>query len=120
VAERREQTYIPPLFATIVTKIGRMAREMAVFGYNAASIGFDYHGAVKRQQFIDGVWTTCIVEAKLFEVSFCAGYQGAVASAFVSYGEVDWSVSLRDECLSGRYLHEGAAVGFTRALSRIL
>jgi len=79
---------------------------VAEFGYNAASIGFDYHGAVKQQQCIDGVWTTCIVEAKLFEVSFCAGYQGAVPSAFVGYGEVDYGVSLRDECLSGKYLHE--------------
>jgi hypothetical protein len=65
------------------------------------------------------VWTTCIVEAKLFEVSFCAGYQGAVPSAFVGYGEVDLSVSLRQECLSGRYRYEGAAVGVTRALCKL-
>jgi HK97 family phage prohead protease len=102
------------------TENGKMAREMAVFGYNAASIGFDYHGAVKQQQCIEGVWTTCIVQAKLFEVSFCAGYQGAVPNAYVAYGEVDYSKSLQEECLSGKLRCEGAAVGMTRALQRLL
>jgi hypothetical protein len=46
-----------------------------------------------------------VVDATLDEISFCSGMgSGAIREAYIAYGEVDFSRSLKDECLSGRAL----------------
>jgi HK97 family phage prohead protease len=100
------------------SKFGRMAIEMAEQGFYAASIGFDWHGAKKISRVIDGRMTECVVEATLDEVSFV--HSGAMRDAFVAYGELDFSRSLRDDCMSGRIAAEGAALAFNRRLDDLL
>ena len=100
------------------TEHGRTARWMAENGHDDASIGFNDYNARTEIRRIDGLDVTCIVEADLFEGSYLFGKGlGAVKESYITFGDVDFSRSLKDECSS--YLYHGAAVGFKRALQKL-
>ena len=100
------------------TEHGRTARWMAENGHDDASIGFDDYNARKEIRRIGGLDVTCIVEADLFEGSYLFGRGlGAVKNSYITYADVDFSRSLKDECNSFSY--HGAAVGFKRALQKL-
>jgi HK97 family phage prohead protease len=101
------------------TEHGKTARWMGENGHTDASIGFDWHGAWKQTRCINGVDVICILEADLYEVSYLFGRGlGAVKESYITYKDVDFSRSLRDECRW--FAYEGAAVGVTRALQNLM
>jgi hypothetical protein len=98
-----------------------MALEMVQRGENNASVGFDWHGARKITRGIDGQQVECVVDATLDEISFLSSaIAPAIRQSFVAYGDVDYSNSLRDDCLAGRLVWEGKALAFKRALNDLL
>ena len=104
------------------TPFGRQLRMMAESKEDdGISVGFYWHSAKKATRWIDGREVICIREAELYEVSLMSGLaSGAIKDAFATYGNVDYSMSLREECLTGKYRYDAAAVGVTRALHRLL
>jgi HK97 family phage prohead protease len=101
------------------TERGKTARWMGINGHTAASIGFDWHGAKKQTRCINGVDVICVLDADLYEVSYLFGRGlGAVKESYITYKDVDFSESLRDQCSNHRFQYEGAAVHFSRALEQ--
>lgn len=89
---------------------------------NCHLVGIGYwHSAKKESRWIDGREVIYIKEAELYEVSLMSGFaSGAIKNAFATYGHVDYSMTLREECSTGKYKYDGAAVRVTRALQRLL
>jgi HK97 family phage prohead protease len=95
------------------TKHGKTARWMAENVLTGVSIGFK---SVRNGiRIIDGKIVLYIIEADLDEVSLLHG-PGAVKESFLTYKDVDFSRSLKEQC--SNFAYEGAAIGVTRALEQ--
>jgi HK97 family phage prohead protease len=104
------------------TELGKTAREIAATRTETAmSIGFNYQGASKRVCSIGDVDDVVVISrARLFEITWLFNCRGAINDAFASYEVVDSSRSLREDCYSGKLLRDGAAVGMSRAISKLM
>jgi HK97 family phage prohead protease len=101
------------------TEHGRTARWMAENGHKGASIGFSWGTAKKEVRRIDGQDVVCIHEAHLYEASYLFGSgPGAVKESYITYKDIDFSKSLEGQC--SNFAYEGAAIGVTRALEKLL
>jgi len=100
-------------------KNGKTARWMGANGHTGASIGFNWEIAKKSTIRIDDKHVVCVHEAHLFEVSYLFGHgPGAVKESFITYKDVDFSNSLKEQC--SNFAYEGAAIGVTRALQDVI
>jgi HK97 family phage prohead protease len=105
-------------FRIAETEDGQYVRSMA--GSNdCMSIGYRNAKTIVRK--IGGLDVMCIVQTDLYEISFMHGLNaGLVTDAYATLMDTDYSNSLCEECSGGRFLHEGAAVGFKRSLQHLL
>ena len=100
------------------TPLGRQLRLTAESKKDhGVSVGFYWHSAKKETRWIDGREVIYISEAELYEISLVGS--GAIKDAFATYGHVDYSISLPDECKSGKYRYDAAAVRLRRALCKL-
>jgi hypothetical protein len=77
----------------------------AVTSETGASVGFHFNSARKETRLLDGCPISCIIEAELYEISYCWG-AGAVNDAFVLYGEVDFDNRfLKNACGIGKKVY---------------
>ena len=92
---------------------------MGANGHTGASIQFNWSIAKKETRRINGQDVVCVHEAHLFEVSYLFGHgPGAVKESFITYKDVDFSNSLKEQC--SNFAYEGAAIGVTRALENLM
>ena|SRR5260221_14478181 len=94
-------------------------KSLQPFRIKGASIGFSWETAKKEVRRIDGQDVVCIHEAHLYEASYLFGSgPGAVKESYITYKDIDFSKSLEGQC--SNFAYEGAAIGVTRALEKLL
>ena len=71
----------------------------------------------KHEVRIDGVDVVCVLDAKLFEISYLHGHgSGAMKQAFATTLDLNYFETLQENCSGGTFVYQGAAVGVSRAL----